>query len=87
MSNRDDLKAIGISSSNSKNTNMCHTNNVANIIKILAIMSGFAGAILGFSSIDKSDFAILIIVASVISAVFIYALGEIIQLLEDIKNK
>lgn len=87
MANRDDLRAIGITSNYSNNENYTKNNKVASIIKVLAVITGIAGFIIGFNSIDKFDFAIPIIVASIISSIFIYALGEIIQLLEDIKNK
>lgn len=65
-------------------------NTVASIIKGIAVISAIAGVIVGLVSIDALNFgvmAVVIIIASIISAVFIYALGEIIQLLEDIKNK
>lgn len=88
MSNRDDLEAIGISGNHrSNNTNNLKSNSVANIIKVISIIIGLIGLIFGFSSIDKSDLAIPIIIGSVVSAVFVYAQGEVIQLLEDIKNK
>ena len=65
---------------------MNEVNIVAKIIKIISLITGIVGAIYGFYLIDRSDFAISIIVASVISAVFIYGLGEIIQLLQNIDN-
>lgn len=64
-------------------------NTVAKIIKILAIVQGIIGIILGFYSIDNFNFdewGFIIVIASVISAVFIYATGEIIQKLENIDN-
>ena len=64
-------------------------NTVAKIIKILAIIQGIIGIILGFYSIDNFNFdewGFIIVIASVISAVFIYATGEIIQKLENIDN-
>jgi len=84
-----DLEAIGISNNhyNNKNTNKGTANIVANIIKIVSIIGGLICVCCGFSLIDKSDFAIPIIIASIISAIFVFGLGEIIQLLEDIKNK
>ena len=63
------------------------TNKVANIIQIVAIITGFIGTFYGFTMIEDSDFAIPIIIASIVSAIFVYGFGEIIQLLEDIKNK
>lgn len=90
MSNRDDLEAIGISDNNYNNDNgYMHekTNIVAKVIKILAIITGLGGAGYGFLLIDKSDFFVIYIVASIISAIFIYALGEIIQKLQNIEDK
>ena len=58
--------------------------------KALAIVEVVIGVIFGIYAIDglnMDEGAIVIIIASIISAIFTYALGEIIQLLEDIKNK
>lgn len=64
------------------------TNIVAKIIKIIAILEAIAGILLGLVFIEDLEImVIVVIVASLISGVFIYAIGEIIQLLEDIKNK
>lgn len=64
------------------------TNTVAKIIKIIAILEVISGIILGLIFIEDLEImVIVVIVASLISGVFIYAIGEIIQLLEDIKNK
>ena len=65
-------------------------NTVATIIRGIALISAIAGVIVGLVSIDALNsgvMAVVIIIASIILSVFIYALGEIIQLLEDIKNK
>ena len=65
-------------------------NRVATIIKVISIIGAIVGVCFGFSQFDsyKSEgIGVTIIVASVVSAIFVYALGEIIQLLEDIKNK
>ena len=65
-------------------------NIVASIIKGIAVISAIAGVIVGLVSIDALNsgvIAAVIIISSIISSIFIYALGEIIQLLEDIKNK
>lgn len=64
-------------------------NTVATIIKGIAIISAIAGFIVGLVSIDELNsgiMAVVIIVASIISAVFVYALGEIIQKLQNIEN-
>lgn len=90
MASNEELRAMGIVNNNSNNNNNksnTRTNNVASVIKELAIVVAIIGVLGGFVAIEKTDFAIPLIVASIISAVFIYALGEIIQLLEDIKNK
>lgn len=62
-------------------------NIVANVIKIIAIISAIAGVILGFIFEEEIIIKVVIIVIACISSTFAYALGEIIQLLEDIKNK
>ena len=73
---------------NNKKDTYKHTNNVAKIIKILAIFIGICGFILCLSLIESLEvFAIVYILLGIILAIFIYALGEIIQLLEDIKRK
>mgnify|MGYP006910850148 CR=1 FL=1 len=90
MASNEELRAMGIinnNSNNNSNKSNTRTNNVASVIKGLAIVVVIIGVLGGFVAIDKTDFAIPLIVASIISAVFVYALGEIIQLLEDIKNK
>ena len=64
------------------------TNTVAKIIKIIAILEAISGIILGLMYIEDLEvMAVVIMVVGIISAVFIYAIGEIIQLMEDIKNK
>ena len=66
------------------------TNKVATLIKIIAIIGAVIGIILGcnqFDSYRTEELGWLYIIGSVAFAVFVYGLGEIIQLLEDIKNK
>lgn len=64
------------------------TNAVAQIIKVIAIIEAIVIVIVGLVSMEYLEtMSVVIIVAGVISAVFIYALGEIIQLLQDIKDK
>lgn len=93
MASKEELEALGISDNhnmNDRNNSVIQTNAVAKIIKILAIVVGVVGVLFGIISIDalnSGEMAVFIILLSVISAVFIYALGEIIQLLQDIKNK
>lgn len=76
-----------------KNNN---SNIIARIIKIIAIVCASLNIIFGMyliivASNTSSDelllFSVVSIIVGVISAVFIYGLGEIIQLLQDIKDK
>ena len=92
MASNEELKAMGISNDNKdNNVNVSEkTNKVATIIKALSIVAGVIGVVFGLYAIDglnMDEGALIIIIASIISAIFTYALGEIIQLLEDIKNK
>ena len=95
MASNEELKAMGISNENRKYKNnngnvSSRTNKVATIIKALSIVAGVIGVVFGLYAIDglnMDEGAVIIIIASIISAIFTYALGEIIQLLEDIKNK
>lgn len=86
MASDEELKAMGIiGNSNNHTVKTTIKNNVANIIKALAIVEVIIAIVVGLITIE--EFGIFVIVGSIISAIFIYALGEIIQLLEDIKNK
>lgn len=63
-------------------------NITAKIIKAMAILGGILGAIAGLVLLsDDEKIGMLYLIISVISAIFINGFGEIIQLLEDIKNK
>lgn len=74
--------------SNSINYEKVETNIIAKTIKIIAILEVISGIILCFIFYQYLEIMIIvIIVSSLILGVFIYSLGEIIQLLEDIKNK
>lgn len=66
-------------------------NGIAEAIKVYAFINGGASIILGLivaSSIYEMQFAIFFMVAGtgIIASLFIYALGEIIDLLQNIKN-
>lgn len=64
-------------------------NTVAKVIKIIAIIEGIIGVICGFYSIDHLNFdewGFAIMIISVVSAVLVYGIGEIIQKLENIDN-
>lgn len=73
----------------SKETSFDYTKNrVAKLIKVISIISLIIGVIIGITQLDTySILGITYIVISIISSIFVYGLGEIIQLLEDIKNK
>lgn len=64
-------------------------NSVANTIKTIAILIAVIGIICAFSVIFISNIilAVIITIISIVIAIFIFGYGEIIQLLEDIKNK
>lgn len=64
-------------------------NSVARIIKILAIISAVISIIGGIFFFGDSEpgMGIVCLIGGIISSIFVYSLGEIIQLLEDIKNK
>lgn len=86
MASDEELRAMGIiGNSNNHTVKTTIKNSVANIIKALAILEVIIAIVVGLITI--AEFGIFVIVGSIISAIFIYALGEIIQLLEDIKNK
>lgn len=62
-------------------------NVVATIVKVIALISAIAGIILGVYLIEEMEImAVTIIISSIISSVFVYALGEIIQKLENIER-
>lgn len=89
MANNEELKAMGIIEEPMTNNINKIENTVAVIIKGLAMFEAIAVIIVGIFLVMDSiiGIAIAIVIGGIISAVFIYALGEIIQLLEDIKNK
>lgn len=58
-------------------------NKVASIIKTLAVIEAILGI---FASFMIENLTIMVILVSVISAIFIYAIGEIIDLLQKIAN-
>lgn len=64
------------------------TNFIAHRIKDIAIIIIIIGIIAGIIMCTIIGWiGILVTVGSIIPAIFIYGFGEIIQLLEDIKNK
>lgn len=63
------------------------TNNVAGVIKIIAILSciiGVVGCIIANKYLEI--YTIVGIVASIISSVFIYAIAELIEIMHDIRT-
>lgn len=58
-------------------------NSVASIIRTLAIVVGILGSVSGFF---VEDFTIAFIIVSIISAIFIYAIGEGLALLQKIAD-
>lgn len=63
-------------------------NNVASFMKFFAIIFIIVGvfASLVLFNMDVEELYVLPVVVSIISSIFIYALGEIIQLLQNIAN-
>lgn len=61
-------------------------NNVASFMKFFSIIFVIVGvfASLVLFNMDLEEIYVLPVVVSIISSIFIYALGEIIQLLQDI---
>lgn len=57
------------------------SNTVASIIKVIAIVEGILGVIAAFF---MEDYIFAFIVVSIISAIFTYAIGEVITLLQTI---
>ena len=69
--------------------NFTNTNKVSLVIKVIAIVGAVIGIIYGctlFDSAYTENLGIVYIIVSIISAVFVYALGEIIQKLQNIED-
>lgn len=83
-------KIIKEDDENNKTVNKNEKNIAASIIKAISIIGAIISVIYGLNllgSYTTSTIGFFVIIISIISAVFIYGLGEIIQLLEDIRNK
>ena len=65
-----------------------NTNTVAKILKVYAIINAVAGCILGLIAADTFNGALvaLFIGLCIVTSFVIYAFGEVIQLLQDIKD-
>lgn len=75
---------------NSNTDNTLYINNVAHNIKLISVITCIISIVFGlimWADTEEAIIPIIIIVISIIVAIFIYGFGEIIQLLEDIKNK
>lgn len=61
-------------------------NTIASILKIIGIIIAIIGIICGIIIISDEEIftGVVLIIASILSAIFAYGFGEIIQLLEDI---
>lgn len=84
-----ELSALGISEKREKHSQETNKeeNKIANIIKGLAILVALLGTLVSFSYIDDLEgLTFVYIIASIISAIFIYAIGEGLQLLQEIVN-
>lgn len=63
-------------------------NTVAEVLQCLAVFIGAFGFLIALGYIQNSVLsAIIIIGIIIISAILMYAFGEVIELLQDIKNK
>lgn len=63
------------------------TNNVAGIIKIISILELISGIIISIVCSEYLEiYTIVGIIVSIISAVFIYAIGELIGIMHDIRT-
>lgn len=86
MNKKEELETLGINSRKThSNRNQYSENKVASILKTLAIIIGVLGSL---SGLFFEEFTILItfIIVSIISAIFIYAIGEGLALLQKIAN-
>lgn len=64
-------------------------NKTAMVIKVIAVLGAIAGVIYGIilgQSAYTEDLVVPVIVASILSAVFVYGFGEIIQKLQNIED-
>lgn len=99
MASDEELRAMGINRENNANkdvaTKQNSNNKMASILRVIAIIEIVCGFILGGILGDTFEIGydynwglcIGIIVASFISGIFILGFAEVIQLLQDIKDK
>jgi hypothetical protein len=63
------------------------TNNVAGIIKIIAVITLILEIIVCIANIKYwEEYTLIGIVVSIVSTVFIYAIGELIEIMHDIRT-
>lgn len=94
MADDEELKAMGIVNNNTnKNSNTYktsysnHTNIVAMTIQVLAVLSAIIGVIIGIRIFEDFEiYAVGFITVILISSLFVYAIGEIIQKLQNIEE-
>lgn len=87
--NTNTLNENKSSSSNKNSKSFEGENKVAIAVKIIAIIGGIIGILNGLNLGDSGyteELGVTIVVASIISAVFIYGFGEIIQKLQNIED-
>lgn len=99
MASDEELRAMGINRENNANkdvaTKQNSNNKMASILRVIAIIEIVCGFILGGILGDTFEIGydynwglcIGIIVASFISGIFILGFAEVIQLLQEIKDK
>ena len=75
----------------SENTETTHTNAIAIAIRVIAVLTYICGFVVGFVILKNGssffNVAIICWIASLIIGTFILGFSEIIQLLDEIKNK
>ena len=85
MKGKEELETMGIISNDKEKEEKYNT--IADIIKWIAVISAIVGIITGIITMKSLEGrSVVIIIVSIISAVFVYALGEIIQKLQNIEN-
>ena len=96
MASKEELEAMGISNQRNINNNIENNNfnndikinGISLALKVIGVISIIAGLITGFILFEDEFFiGLAILIGSVITGTLILGVGEIIQLLEDIKNK
>lgn len=80
-------ESLGVTEERKKELNSNNTNIVAITIKVLSIISAIIGVILGIIIFEDFEvYAVGFITVILISCLFVYAIGEIIQKLQNIEE-